>query len=66
MGFGAPRDPLQAAALLGGACTRGEGEACAQLAEMHGRGEGVPADAARTRELLKQACDKGFVAACRP
>ena len=46
------------------ACDGGQALACANLATMYGRGEGLHRDEARARKLLTRACELGLKAAC--
>ncbi|MCA9557441.1 MAG: SEL1-like repeat protein, partial [Myxococcales bacterium] len=46
------------------ACEAGHAVACADLATMHGRGDGVPRDEAKARGLMQRACDLGLPVAC--
>ncbi len=57
--YGAARSYLQRA------CDGGEFEGCRNLAELYEQGQGVPRDAARSRQLLDYACRAGDPPACR-
>ncbi len=53
------QDFSRAASLAASACEAGEYSACADLAEMHYIGEGMPVDIPQAAELFKKSCDLG-------
>src|ERR1035437_3339949 len=46
------------------ACTRGNGQACGELAFMYDLGRGVARDSTRAEALYLKACDAGNAGAC--
>ena len=61
---GLPYRPTEAQAPLQRACDRRLETACAELARLYRRGEGLPQDLVRSATLLDQACQGGDAAAC--
>ncbi|MCB1672835.1 MAG: ankyrin repeat domain-containing protein [Gammaproteobacteria bacterium] len=57
------QDFTLAAAYYEAAAAQGNAEARHELANLYLRGQGVPRDAARARDLLTQAADQGYAAA---
>lgn len=61
----AARDGARDLAYTVRACELASMRACADLADRHDRGDGVPRDRARALDLRVQACLGGFAPACR-
>lgn len=56
-GDGVEKDISKAVIYYDKACDRGNGLACAMLAEMYGNGDGVKMDAVRQQVYYKKGCD---------
>jgi len=59
-----PAQPEDDAAALRRACEAQDLDACARLAFMQLKGEGMPADASAAARLYRKACDRDDAAAC--
>jgi uncharacterized protein len=57
-------DVRHAAAALCKACTSAHAPACDGLGVLYEQGRGVAQDPTRARDLYRQACEAGYVAAC--
>jgi uncharacterized protein len=57
-------DPAKTASYYERACNLGDGESCHELATAYQKGNGVPRDASRAKELEKRACELGFAKSC--